>query len=374
MNRPSSRPVLRPLTGLVLFVAAGCNAILDNDPATYDPAALSTASTAANDAGARAVDSSGDRGATPTDAGDEAACPLGTRSCGSGCVSPDDPVFGCGDPSCEPCVTPHGQAFCTPSGCGVGGCDPGYADCNGDPKDGCEVDLSLATSCGECGLACPAAKPYCAPAGPRFACTNGCAPAAPLLCDTQCVAPQTDPRHCGGCNSACTPVENADVSCADGACTFTCKVAYHACDGHCARDNDPAACGPTCRTCPEPPHAIATCEADACGTRCRSGFGDCNQDPTDGCEVALATNPQHCGACNNPCPNAANAAVACAAGTCQFTCNAGFADCNADPKDGCEVDLQTDPVHCGTCTTSCAGTACENGACVAPDPDAGAAP
>jgi len=49
----------------------------------------------------------------------------------------------------------------------------------------------------------------------------------------------------------------------------------------------------------------------------------------------------------------------------------GFADCNADPADGCEVDLREDLGHCGACGMSCADQCetCSSGAC-APAADA----
>jgi len=45
------------------------------------------------------------------------------------------------------------------------------------------------------------------------------------------------------------------------------------------------------------------------------------------------------------------------------TCTAGFADCNGDPADGCEVNLETDGLACGACGHSCLGGSCSGGAC-----------
>lgn len=44
-------------------------------------------------------------------------------------------------------------------------------------------------------------------------------------------------------------------------------------------------------------------------------------------------------------------------------CGAGFADCNGDPADGCEVDTSTAPSSCGRCGHDCLGGACVAGAC-----------
>ena len=35
------------------------------------------------------------------------------------------------------------------------------------------------------------------------------------------------------------------------------------------------------------------------------------------------------------------------------TCNAGFLDCDRDPRSGCEVKSSTDPQHCGSCGNVC---------------------
>ncbi len=53
-------------------------------------------------------------------------------------------------------------------------------------------------------------------------------------------------------------------------------------------------------------------------------------------------------------------------------CPQGRADCNADPDDGCEIDLMTDPDHCGDCDTACeTGQTCSNGTCVGASADGG---
>ena len=44
-------------------------------------------------------------------------------------------------------------------------------------------------------------------------------------------------------------------------------------------------------------------------------------------------------------------------------CNAGFANCNGNAADGCEVNLQTDVNNCGTCAHKCL-MACVAGACM----------
>lgn len=44
-------------------------------------------------------------------------------------------------------------------------------------------------------------------------------------------------------------------------------------------------------------------------------------------------------------------------------CTEGFADCNGDAADGCEVDLGSDPASCGACDRDCEGSPCNEGLC-----------
>jgi hypothetical protein len=284
--------------GACALIAIGCNAILDNKPGTLDPAAL-TASDPTHP-----LDDGG-----KTDPANP--CAPGNHLCSGSCVASSDPTHGCGDPSCEPCGAPHASAVCQSNGCAIAACDNGYADCNDDPRDGCEVDLSKATSCGSCNAICPAGTPVCSPSGATFECATGCTAAAPLLCGSECVAPLTSVNHCGGCNAKCTDVANAQVACEAGECKFTCKPSYHACTGTCVVDTDPTACGPRCTACDAPTNATATCQANACGVQCRVGFADCNDNVKDGCEANLATDPLNCGACGKSCNGGT-----CVAGVC----------------------------------------------------------
>jgi len=71
----------------------------------------------------------------------------------------------------------------------------------------------------------------------------------------------------------------------------------------------------------------------------------CSSDQTacgDTC-AAIATDPQHCGACGNACA----AGESCSAGLCR--CPDGRVDCG-----GACADLASDPAHCGACGVACA--------------------
>src|SRR4051812_39104519 len=72
----------------------------------------------------------------------------------------------------------------------------------------------------------------------------------------------------------------------------------------------------------EPAH-----DAGAMPVHCASMRADCDQDPSNGCEVDLAVDALHCGNCQDACqyPD-----CACRNGTLTVVCPAGHADCDGD--------------------------------------------
>ena len=97
-----------------------------------------------------------------------------------------------------------------------------------------------------------------------------------------------------------------------------------------------------------------TCAAGDCS--CEPGLASCDGDLANGCEVDLRTDPNHCGGCERMCANGR-----CVAGVC--SCDQGFADCDPSPANGCETDLQRDSGHCGSCERDCLGGDCASGRC-----------
>jgi hypothetical protein len=77
-----------------------------------------------------------------------------------------------------------------------------------------------------------------------------------MLCSGRCVDTTSDPSNCGGCANVCNPANVGHAECASSACTYD---------------------------------------------TCSSGFGDCDGNRANGCEVNLATNAQHCGSCSTSC-------------------------------------------------------------------------
>jgi hypothetical protein len=138
------------------------------------------------------------------------------------------------------------------------------------------------------------------------------------VCGMACVDTRYDPDHCGACGRACPPFPNMTRTCGNGACV-------------------PGVCV--------------------------TGFADCNGMNVDGCEVSTRSDPNNCGACGRACATLPNAAAACTDGACVIgTCGPGFASCDGNASNGCEVDLRADRMNCGACGNVCPGT-CRDGVC-----------
>jgi hypothetical protein len=84
------------------------------------------------------------------------ACPAGQSLCGGACRDVSADVLNCGACGNACPSAPGGTATCAGGRCGLT-CFTGVADCNRDPSDGCETDLSRSVQhCGACGNACTA--------------------------------------------------------------------------------------------------------------------------------------------------------------------------------------------------------------------------
>jgi hypothetical protein len=97
---------------------------------------------------------------------------------------------------------------------------------------------------------------------------------------------------------------------------------------------------------------------------CLPHYADCDQDPINGCEADLLTDPENCGLCGDLCPPN-NPCGPCTQGICPIIdCTPGFANCDGNCANGCEVNILTDPMNCGQCGLACpAGQVCIQGAC-----------
>ena len=169
----------------------------------------------------------------------------------------------------------------------------------------------------------------------------------------------SDPANCGACGAACLSVPTATSTCVTGVCGLSCNPGRGDCD------TDPAtgcevdlmldsahcgACSDSCASSPLGPNQLAGgCAGGVCEVRCIAGFADCDGDPGNGCESNIETERMNCGRCGNVCRLVAGSQPLCVSGECTVQCDTiRFQDCNGDPLDGCETDVQ-DPAHCGVC-------------------------
>ncbi|MDB4953950.1 MAG: hypothetical protein JWO36_1519 [Myxococcales bacterium] len=99
------------------------------------------------------------------------------------------------------------------TGCQGGGCvcGPDYGDCDADPSNGCELQLSTDTSCGGCTTKCMGDK-HCAAFGQGHLCQ--CADGSDV-CDAtnapNTCTPLNTVMHCGACGTQCTGTQTCKL-------------------------------------------------------------------------------------------------------------------------------------------------------------------
>ncbi|MBL8916930.1 MAG: hypothetical protein JNM17_39870 [Archangium sp.] len=292
---------------------------------------------------------------------------------------------------------------CVGGVCGIGTCAMGRSNCNQQYADGCEIDVTTDVShCGQCMNACmtPNGTPACVVGACRIGtCNQGFANCNGQIPDGCEVDTTSSVGNCGACNAVCNAA-NANNSCVNSVCAFTCQPNWYDADGirtngceyacirtnngveQCDRiDNDcdnridedfdltsnPLHCGMCNRAC-SAPFATTSCTASNCGiVSCNAGRANCNGQYVDGCEVDTQNTLAHCGGCNQACAPA-NATPRCNAGMCQIqSCNANYQNCNGTQSDGCEVNTTNNISHCGACNSPCnlpnAVPICSNSLC-----------
>ena len=292
------------------------------------------------------------------------------------------------------CSTPaNATATCAASACGIA-CRAGFANCNGNTADGCEIDLATPANCGMCGTQCNLPNVTTATCT-ASTCGIGMCAAGFGNCNTSstdgCETATTTTMNCGACGTACTAGMRANVTptCTSGACQFPCQTGFADCDGNvnngCETDTrtSVAHCGVCRMACPTPTNATAACAGGTCGLgACTTNFGNCDGNVTNGCETNTQTSNAHCGGCNRPCaagqecqsgacvtlPCGGNGMICCAttpACTSPLTCQMSACGCASGTfcAGGC-IDFQTSNAHCGACNRPCAaGQSCTAGVC-----------
>jgi hypothetical protein len=267
-------------------------------------------------------------------------------------------------------------------------CDPVMLAC----VDGCRSDEGCRTTSdgGAVNLRCDTTAHVCVQCAgdgdcavgrvcAGGACVAGCSasracPAGQTCCTGACVDLMANPVSCGVCDNRCG-LPNAAAFCSAGSCAVSaCASGFADCDtapaNGCEVDaqTDVGNCGACGNECPTGAHVSArSCVVGRCGITCELGFADCDGDPGNGCEVDLVTTATQCGACGTVCPARPHAAPACVSRSCALRCDAGYADCDGDASNGCEVDVRVSSAHCGSCARACAvpnaSAACASSMC-----------
>ncbi|MSP59188.1 MAG: hypothetical protein EXR72_02405, partial [Myxococcales bacterium] len=293
------------------------------------------------------------------------ACGMGKTCCAQACVDTAIDANHCGGCG-KVCTLPNsGVPACAAAKCVIAKCKDGTADCDNDPKNGCEVNTDTdPLNCLGCGNTCVVGhgKAGCAMQCTIASCDNGfadCDKSFPNGCEIDITTTVSD---CGGCAMACPMVPGATSGCALGACTIaSCIGAAEDCnmtakDG-CEVDTsiDVKNCGGCAKNCPAVVQGTPGCAEGVCGiASCQPSFKDCNNNPADGCEVDSRIDVSNCGACGKVCAGVAQGVAGCAASACVIaSCNAGYKDCNDNLNDGCEVGTNTDVKNCGACGKVC---------------------
>lgn len=208
---------------------------------------------------------------------DPSPAPDGDPSCEGGLVLCEGSIDLDSDPlNCGACNRSclggaNSEGGVCESGACVLSCEDGWADCDGDPTNGCEAKLDEDTeNCGGCGNACEAGSQVdavlCIEGTCEIAqCTQGWDD-CDFAYDTGCEADlSSDTLHCGLCDNTCAGLPNNEASaCSDGECVIDCA----------------------------------------------SGWGNCDEIVANGCETNLLIDAQHYGDCDNPCDTSATRASA----------------------------------------------------------------
>lgn len=345
-----------------------CNSFVDDgDPDVMCPRGMHVATTGC-DAGACVI----------------TECEPGWGDCdmdaANGCETSLDTLSDCG--SCgTPCAPTNAVGDCSSGECRIGACNMGFGDCDTMAGNGCETSTTTLTDCGLCGRAC-------SPAGAVGDCSTGSCEIGSCNsnrgdCDSNaangCETTLTTNTDCGGCGMVCAPPGGLG-ECSTGMCRLTtCTMPGTAdCDGSSANGcetntrtlTDCGGCSIPCSR----SNGTATCASGVCDlASCSAGWGNCDMNQTNGCEQRLNT-LTHCGGCGVGC-TIANGTGDCSSGSCAVaSCNPGWGDCDGNPANGCEQQLNT-TTHCGGCGVGCslanAGETCSTGACAITTCDGG---
>ena len=229
------------------------------------------------------------------------------------------------------------------SDCGV--CAEGYEDADGDAANGCEVKADGENPGGNSGE-----NPECADPDEKK-CSGACVDLGTL--------------HWSDCGVCAVGYEDADGDAANG-----CEREKQPEPLVCNDEAGEKACSGVCVD-------LGTLHWSDCGV-CALGYADADGDAANGCEARVKLHDGRCVDATD-CETLAHVATAsCVAGKCQIdACAEGYADCDGNPKTGCEMNGSSNFYRCGargTCTDATEsanykgkacnlGEECRDGAC-----------
>ena len=186
----------------------------------------------------------------------------------------------------------------------------------------------------------------------------------------------TDYMNCGSCGFNCPTANITGATCLNGACTKSCKQNFDNCDNSYLTNgcninllNSVANCGGCGKMCSSTGIGSPSCASGVCNGACFAGAADCNNNKLiDGCEVDILSDPDHCGGCSLPCPNVNVSSRPCMGGMCVKNCAPGYQNCvGSFLTSGCETHTAADVMNCGGCGIVCSSNnimrSCVGGVC-----------
>ncbi|MBI5527152.1 MAG: hypothetical protein HY897_12525 [Deltaproteobacteria bacterium] len=197
-------------------------------------------------------------------------------------------------------------------------------------------------------------------------CKDGCLFAGQTACDGTDGYKECVPGGSGCLDWSVKKTCGQDATCTGNSCR--CETGFGNCDDDwsngCEADliSDADHCGTCLATC----SANAICDAAQCA--CKDGFANCDGKWSNGCEVDTDNDEKNCGICRNECV-VANGSPACYTGKCSISsCSPGFVDCDGSFSNGCETNTNLDIDNCGGCGKPCepehvANALCTSGTC-----------
>lgn len=292
-------------------------------------------------------------------------------SVGSGCLTDlSSDANRCG--GCTK-VCPKGTPYssyttCSSGICGISNCSTNTADCDLIPANQCESMLTTDPfHCGNCSTNCSSLgkvaghfdNALCSNSTCAYNCSSGFGD-----CDKKgvngCEANLTASDTCGSCDKNCSSLSNVlTADCMNGSCIPTaCNPGFSQCsaspiaDAGCTVNlqNDKLNCGNCSLRCMDLPNVNAStvsCVNGNCQFQCLQSWGNCDNNPKNGCETSLLSSASHCGVCGRSCAGISASAghyklpLSCVNGLCNYLCVTGWANCDLDqnlavPVNGCE--------------------------------------